>query len=154
MCRLAVDCLTSSTGLSCCKNSPPARQSAGQERAVAADQSFPVVGVGASAGGLEALEGFFRAMPADSGMAFVVVTHLPRGHATALPEILSRYTDMTVRSIEHGSALEPNVVYVCPSDHLAGLVDGRLVLDAVLDDTARRPIDAFFSSLAEGRGDN
>src|SRR5262245_66061001 len=78
------------------------QQAAGRERPVAADQSFPVVGVGASAGGVEALEGFFRPMPADTGMAFVVVTHMPSGHTTTLPEILARYTDMAVSNIAHG----------------------------------------------------
>jgi two-component system CheB/CheR fusion protein len=61
---------------------------------VASQDRFPIVGIGASAGGLEALEGLLRAMPADTGLSFALITHLARGHASSLVEILSRYTAM------------------------------------------------------------
>src|SRR5262249_55415266 len=91
-------------------------------------------------------------MPADTGMAFVVVTHLPSGHATTLPEILDRYTAMTVRNVENGGAIEAGHVYVSPSDHLAGIAHGRLILQRVTRDGARPPLDALFRSLAGARG--
>src|SRR5690242_17871010 len=112
-----------------------------------------VVGIGASAGGVEALEGFFRDMPSDTGMAFVVVTHMPRGHSTALADIIGRHTDMPVGNINDGAAIEPNHVYVCPADHVARVEDGCLRLDPRSGEVLRRPIDVFLSSLAEQRGE-
>ena len=61
-----------------------------------ASERFPIVGIGASAGGLEALEAFFRHMPPESGMAFIVVMHQPLHHVSLLPEVLGRYTTMRV----------------------------------------------------------
>jgi two-component system, chemotaxis family, CheB/CheR fusion protein len=121
---------------------------------VATDHSFPIVGIGASAGGVEALEGFFRGMPSDTGMAFVLVTHMPRGHVTMLSEILGRCTDMPVTNVRHGEAVDPNHVYVCPSDHVVTIEDGRLMLEARSAEVQRKPIDVFLSSLAEHRGEN
>src|SRR5215470_9631393 len=69
---------------------------------------FPVVGIGASAGGLEALEEFFDSMPADPGMAFVVVTHQHPGHTSMLPELLRRKTEMPVVEAAEGMRLAPN----------------------------------------------
>src|SRR5436853_2066674 len=69
---------------------------------------FPVVGVGASAGGLEAFSEFLEAMPPDSGMAFVLIQHLPPDRESLLAEIFSRRTKMPVRQIEDGMAVEPN----------------------------------------------
>ena len=67
---------------------------------MAAGDEFPIVGVGASAGGVEAMEGFFRDMASDIGMAFVVVTHMPRSHTTALSEIIGRYTKLAVANAQ------------------------------------------------------
>jgi two-component system CheB/CheR fusion protein len=78
------------------------------------DNRFPIVGVGASAGGVEALESLFRAMPADPGMAFVVVTHLPPNRESLLPEILSRDTRMPVLNVQDDQAVQPNYIYVAP----------------------------------------
>ena len=78
------------------------------------DRGFPVVGVGASAGGLEAFIALFRALPADTGMAFVLVPHLAPTHASALGEILSRTTSMPVQEVADDPAVEPNRVYVIP----------------------------------------
>jgi len=71
---------------------------------------FPIVGIGASAGGLEALESFFKAMPADSGMAFVLVTHLDPSHVSLLPELLQRYSNMPVCHIKDGTLVKHNIV--------------------------------------------
>jgi len=105
---------------------------------VAKDHEFPIVGIGASAGGVEALEGLFRAMAEDTGMAFVLVTHMPRGHTTTLPEIIGRYTEMTARNVRHDETIEPNHVYVCPADQVVTIVDGRLILEARTSDVQRK----------------
>jgi two-component system CheB/CheR fusion protein len=114
---------------------------------------YPIVGIGASAGGLEALEGLFRAMPADTGMSFAVVTHLARGHESALVEILGRFTSMPVKSAVDGALLAPNELHVCPPDHIMMMVDGRLRLQLRVDESQRKPIDVFLSSLAEQHGE-
>jgi two-component system CheB/CheR fusion protein len=115
----------------------------------APDQKFPIVGIGASAGGLEALEGVFRALPADTGMSFALVTHLARGHVSSLVEILSRFTKMPVKTAVNGAALNPNELHVCPPDHIMTVTDGRLRLQLRADEAQRKPIDVFLSSLAE-----
>src|SRR5688500_14518179 len=73
---------------------------------------FPVVGIGASAGGIEALSEFLAAMPADSGMALVIVQHLPPEHQSQLAEVLGRHTTMRVQEIKDGMTIAPNHVYV------------------------------------------
>jgi two-component system CheB/CheR fusion protein len=116
---------------------------------VTSQDKFPIVGIGASAGGLEALEGMFRSMPADTGMGFALVTHLARGHVSALVEILSRYTPMPVKTAVDGAYLNPNELHVCPPDHIMTMADGRLRLQLRADEAQRKPIDVFLSSLAE-----
>ena len=120
---------------------------------MASQDKFPIVGIGASAGGLEALEGLFRTLPADTGMSFSLVTHLARGHDSALPEILSRYTRMPVRTAADEAVLEPNTLYVCPPDHIMTTVDGKLSLQLREDEAQNKPIDVFFTSLAEEHGE-
>jgi two-component system, chemotaxis family, CheB/CheR fusion protein len=115
----------------------------------APEQKYPIVGIGASAGGLEALQGLLSAMPADTGMSFALVTHLARGHASSLVEILSRYTQMPVKTAADGAVLNPNELYVCPPDHIMTVGDGRLRLQLRVDEAQRKPIDVFLSSLAE-----
>jgi len=75
---------------------------------------FPIVGLGASAGGLEAFEQFFRHIPPDSGMAFVLVSHLDPSHASILTEILQRTTSMPVAEAQDQMHVMPNRVYVIP----------------------------------------
>jgi two-component system CheB/CheR fusion protein len=114
------------------------------------EASPPVVGVGASAGGLEALEGFFAALPPDTGLAFVVVTHQHPGHVTLLPEILRKSCKVPVDVAVDGVLLRPNRVYVTPAGVDAEVVGGRLHLAEHGEDAARHlPIDHFFRSLAE-----
>ena len=120
---------------------------------MASQDKFPIVGIGASAGGLEALEGLFRAMPADTGMSFALVTHLARGHVSSLVEILSRYTPMPVKTAIDGVILNPNELHVCPPDHIMTMVDGKLRLQLRADEAQRKPIDVFLSSLAEEHGE-
>ncbi len=121
---------------------------------MAAQNPLLVVGIGASAGGLEALEQFFRPMPADTGMAFVLVTHLARGMPSSLPEILARFTSMPVLSATHGLAIEADHIYVCPADHTLTVGDGHLQLHPRASEVQRKPIDVFLGSLAEERGEN
>jgi two-component system, chemotaxis family, CheB/CheR fusion protein len=120
---------------------------------MASPDKFPIVGIGASAGGLEALEGLFRAMPADTGLCFVLVTHLARGHVSSLVEILSRYTTMPVMTAADGAQLQPNQLHVCPPDHIMTMIDGRLRLQLRADEAQRKPIDVYLSSLAEEHGE-
>jgi len=118
-----------------------------------AQSKLVIVGIGASAGGLEALEGLFRSMPPDTGMSFALVTHLARGHVSSLVEILSRYTPMPVKTATNGAAMNPNELYVCPPDHIMTMVDGELRLQLRADEAQRKPIDVFLSSLAEEHGE-
>src|SRR5664280_2554370 len=85
-----------------------------KKRQVSTSLSFPIVGMGASAGGLEALEQFFTNMPKDSGMAFVVIQHLDPNHVGMLPELLQRYTNMIVNQVKNHMEVKPNHVYVIP----------------------------------------
>jgi two-component system, chemotaxis family, CheB/CheR fusion protein len=114
-----------------------------------ANLSFPIVGVGASAGGLEALSTFFRATPADSGMAFVVIQHLPPDSPSLMPEILGRCTTMPVVQIQNGMPVQPNRVYVIRPGFTVTLAGGKLRLGAPVEQRGhRRPVDDLFRSLA------
>jgi len=75
---------------------------------------FPIVGLGASAGGIEALQQFFEALPADSGMAFLVVLHLAPEHSSMLADVLARHTAIAVQEARHGVPVQPDHVYVIP----------------------------------------
>ena len=91
---------------------------------------FPIIGIGASAGGLEALESFFSALPAESGMAFVVVTHTDPEHESMLPELLKRKSRATVKLIQDGMKVEENTVYLPPSNRDPVLEQGVFRLKA------------------------
>ncbi len=111
---------------------------------------FPVVGIGASAGGLEAVSEFLRAMRPDAGMAFVLVQHLPPDRESQMAEILARHTAMPVAQVEEGMAVEPDHVYVIRPGRVLTVRQGRLHLGRPLGTprAANRPIDDFFRSLA------
>ncbi|AKU12153.1 MCP methyltransferase/methylesterase, CheR/CheB [Azoarcus sp. CIB] len=115
---------------------------------------FSIVGMGASAGGLEAFEQFFRRMPADSGMAFVLVQHLDPDHASLLTEILQRATTMPVVEATDHLIVAPDRVHVIPPNRDMAIFHGTLQL-SVPDQPRglRMPIDAFLRSLAEDRGE-
>lgn len=116
--------------------------------------NFPVVGIGASAGGLEALEQFFGNMTVDSGMAFVVIQHLDPSRKGIMPELLQRYSNMKVLQAEDQVKVWPNHVYVIPPNKSLSLLNGLLNLfEPVESKGLRLPIDIFFRSLAEERGD-
>lgn len=111
---------------------------------------FYVVGVGASAGGLEALESFFQHMPADAGMAFVVVQHLSPDFKSLMDELLSRRTEIAIHRVEDGMAVEPNAIYLIPPKKEMIISGGRLLLTDKDPATGLSlPIDTFFRSLAQ-----
>jgi chemotaxis methyl-accepting protein methylase len=115
-----------------------------------AKSPFPIVGIGASAGGLEALGQFFEYMPADSGMAFAVVQHLDPTKKGLLPELLQRTTKMKVMQVKDRTRVRPNEVYVIPPNSDMSLLHGTLrLLPATSPRGSRLPIDIFFHSLAE-----
>ncbi len=111
---------------------------------------FPIVGIGASAGGLEALQELFQNMPTDTGAGFVVVTHQHPDHQSLLAELLSRETGMPVVNAVDGQRVEPNHVYVeTPGSQLAILNGVLHKMGVIRDDLPRLPIDYFFRSLAQ-----
>lgn len=115
---------------------------------------FPIVGVGASAGGLAAFEAFFAGMPADidSGMAFVLVQHLDPNHKSILTELIRRYTRMQVFEVEDGMKVQPNCTYIIPPGRDMAFLNGTLqLLDPVMPRGQRMPIDFFFRSLAQNQ---
>lgn len=112
-----------------------------------------IVGVGASAGGLEALEAFFRAMPADSGMAFVVVQHLSPDFKSHMEELLTRQTSIPVHRIDDGVKVQPNCIYLIPAKMEMVISGGKLLLtERSSDRSLVHPIDTFFRSLANDVG--
>ena len=117
-------------------------------------ERFPIVGIGASAGGLEALEAFFTHMPPDSGMAFVVVTHQPPQHVSLLPDLLGRCTTMSVLKASDGMKIAPNSVYIAPSNRYLSVLHATLhQLEATKGESLQFPIDVFFRALAEDQQD-
>ena len=109
-----------------------------------------IVGIGASAGGLEAFEQFFRNMPPDTGIAFVLITHMDPTKKGLLPEILRRFTEMPVRETEEGMKIEANTVYVKPARADLTIFHGIIGhLEPIRTHGLRMPIDSFFQNLAE-----
>jgi two-component system CheB/CheR fusion protein len=116
--------------------------------------AFSIVGLGASAGGLEAFEQFFRHATPDSGMAFVLVSHLDPSHASILTEILQRTTAMPVVEAQDQMKVSPNSVYVIPPNRDMAIFHGALQLSVPEQPRGQRmPIDAFLRSLAEDQGE-
>src|SRR5207247_1765208 len=108
-----------------------------------------------SAGGVEALEQFFKAVPADNGMAFVVVTHLPPNRESMLTQILARAAQMPVVDARDGETVDAEHVYVLPSNAILTIREGRLRLRHTgTADHQRTPIDVFFTSLAQDQGEH
>jgi two-component system CheB/CheR fusion protein len=110
-----------------------------------------IVGIGASAGGIEAFRKFFALMTPQSGLAFVVVLHLPANRKSLLPEILRRWTAMPIVEVTDGCEVEPDTVYVPPSGAIVTFRDGRLHIHQPTKDETPEPIpiSVFFDSLAQ-----
>ena len=116
------------------------------------DNRFPIVGIGASAGGLAAFEAFFSGMPADAdpGMAFVLVQHLAPDHKSILTDLIRRYTRMQVSEVEDGMVVQPNCAYIIPPGRDMAFLNGTLqLLEPLAPRGQRLPIDFFFRSLAQ-----
>jgi two-component system CheB/CheR fusion protein len=113
---------------------------------------FPIVGIGASAGGLAAFEAFFSGMPADKNpdMAFVLVQHLAPDHKSILTDLIRRYTRMQVSEVEDGVVVQPNCAYIIPPNRDMAFLNGTLqLLEPSSPRGQRLPIDFFFRSLAQ-----
>ena len=116
----------------------------------AAAGAFPIVGIGASAGGLEAIEQFLKNVPSPSGMAFVIVLHLDPTHKGIIPELLQRMTKMKVFQVKDRMPVRPDCVYVIPPNKDLSILHGVLhLLNPAAPRGLRLPIDFFLRSLAE-----
>jgi two-component system CheB/CheR fusion protein len=117
------------------------------------EPEFPIVGLGASAGGIGALKTFFSHMPADTGMAFVVIVHLSPQHESHLAQVVQVSTPMPVAQVQTRVRVEPNCVYVVPPNRSLAMVDGHLDVSEIRRIEERRaPIDIFFRTLADTQG--
>jgi len=118
------------------------------------NNSFYVVGIGASAGGLDALERFFENMTESSGMAFIVVSHLDPTHISIMPELIQKSTKMKLFQAEDGMIIQPNHVYVAPANRDLGILHRTIQLIEPLEAHGfRLPIDFFFKSLSADIGE-
>jgi two-component system, chemotaxis family, CheB/CheR fusion protein len=137
------------------KTAKPRKGSGKKDKVHEQDQplaDFPIVGIGASAGGLAAFEAFFSGLPADSapGMAFVLVQHLAPDHESILTELIKRYTSMQVFEVEDGMVVQPNCAYIIPPNRDMAFLNGSLqLLEPSAPRGRRMPIDFFFRSLAQ-----
>lgn len=115
---------------------------------------FPIVGIGASAGGIEALDTLFSGLGSDGGLAYVVVTHISPDRESLLHEVLGRFTRLPITVAVNGMQVEPGHVYVLPAGAILGIKNGHLTLrdhDPIRRE--RNPIDLFFSDLAKECGE-
>ncbi len=129
---------------------PSSKSTTGTESTLKKD--FPIVGIGASAGGLAAFEAFFSGMPTltDPGMAFVLVQHLAPDHKSILTGLIQRYTRMQVFEVEDGMVVKPNCAYIIPPGRDMAFLNGSLqLLEPSAPRGQRLPIDFFFRSLAQ-----
>lgn len=130
----------------------PATATSKPKELVKSSNLFPVVGIGASAGGLDAFKKLLKAIPVNSGMAFVLVQHLDPNHESLLPEILQKVTPIPVSEISDDIKVQPDHIYVIPSNKMMVATDGVLQLTprpAKGKNERHLPIDLFFESLAE-----
>ena len=135
------------------KHSSPKPKLVASETASSGNQVY-VVGIGASAGGLEAIEAFFRNMTENSGMAFIVVSHLDPNHVSIMPELIQKSTKMTLFQAEDGMRIEPNHVYVTPANRDLAVFHRTIqLIEPLVAHGFRLPIDYFFKSLSSDVGD-
>jgi two-component system CheB/CheR fusion protein len=123
-----------------------------KEQVASKPAGFPIVGIGASAGGLAAFEAFFSGMPADAnpGMAFVLVQHLAPDHTSILTDLIRGYTRMKVFEVSDGMVVQPDCVYIIPPNCDMAFINGALtLLEPAMPRGQRLPIDFFFRSLAQ-----
>ena len=126
------------------RENPQPRQRRGAAR------HFPVIGIGASAGGLEAFGEVFKNMPEDTGMAFILIQHIEPSHVANMVSLIQKQTKMPVVEVKNGGIkVEPNHLYMIPQNRRISVVDGTLELQKEVDTVMRHSIDLFFRSLAE-----
>ena len=119
------------------------------------EKSFPIVGVGSSAGGLEALKKFFSSTPADSGMAYVLIQHLDPTHESLMVDLLGRYTAMKVVQILNNMPVEPDRIHIIPPNTSVTIKNGVLLLSKPVERRGLRlPVDYFLEALAEDQREN
>jgi len=134
------------------KESQDSTESAGSIQIFSKSNLFPIVGIGASAGGLEALEQFFTNLPINSGIAFVVIQHLDPNHKGMMRELLQRNTGMPVFTATDRLKVKPDCVYIIPPNKSMSILNGSLHLfDPVESRGLRLPVDFFLRSLADDR---
>jgi two-component system CheB/CheR fusion protein len=114
--------------------------------------TFPIVGIGASAGGLDAFKQILQALPADTGLAFVMIQHLGTSHPSMLTKILARETRMPMVEADRTQRIEPNHVYIITPGMDLSLSNGQLVATKRAQSAIYQPIDTFFESLAQAQG--
>lgn len=116
---------------------------------MAEKQNFPVVGIGSSAGGLEALRSFFANVPQDCEAAFLVVQHLGKSFASNLDKLLAKVTDRTIKLAVNGHKIEPGVIYLQPRGHTITFKQDRIELNEIQDGpTLQFPVNTLFESIA------
>ena len=133
-------------------NGEPRELSADEGIQLTPAEAFPIVGIGASAGGLAAFEAFFSGMPVDTdpNMAFVLVQHLAPDHESILTDLIRRYTRMQVYEVEDGMVVRPNCAYIIPPGRDMAFLNGSLqLMEPSAPRGQRLPIDFFFRSLAQ-----
>ncbi|MFA6619230.1 MAG: chemotaxis protein CheB [Candidatus Neomarinimicrobiota bacterium] len=125
-----------------------------KEKLIPSTKDFSIVAIGASAGGLEALEQFLKNVPKNSGLAYVIIQHLDPSHVGMMPELLQRATDMNVHQVTDRLKIQKDHVYVIPPNKSMSVLNGYLHLfEPVELRGLRLPIDCFFRSLAEDQGE-
>lgn len=108
-----------------------------------------IAGIGASAGGLEAIERVFTHCPIDLGVTYVVIQHLSSNYKSMMDDLIHRYTDMPVKMVSNAMPIEPNTVFLIPAGTVITLVDNVFYVREKETNTLTLPIDIFFKSLAE-----
>lgn len=136
------------------KKMPPANEKSlepvEQEKKIKKNDSFTIVGMGASAGGLETLNAFFSIMPPDSGIAFVIIQHLSPQHKSIMASLLEKQTAMSVKQIEEGTKVLPNHIYLNPPGKNVAMFNRTLhLLKPIKSSAINMPVDFFFRSLSE-----
>src|SRR5436190_9258126 len=121
------------------------------EKDTNSDDHFPIVAIGASAGGLEAITKLLQNLPSETGMAFIYVQHLSADRKSLLTEILSRTTKMKVHEIDDMEKIKPNNIFVIPNDKAIQAVDGRIKLIPRTRKGSVVTVDILFSTLAEAQ---
>ncbi len=133
---------------------PPLRKKKYTPEMPSSNNAFYIVGIGASAGGLDALERFFGNLTESSGMAFIVVSHLDPNHVSIMPELIQKSTRMKLFQAEDGMVVEPNHVYVAPANRDLAILHGTIqLIEPVEAHGFRLPIDFFFKSLSADSGE-